>query len=139
MNGDLLHVLHRAVDALRDVDPAAASVARDLVDALGKGVPPVALGLVPSPRARRDDYIRELAAVVAPGTSPWRAAGLVSTFARRYIASAWRFDQTRDDPPEDAIKALAWRALKCDAGFPTTPRRLYTIITLHREEQDIAA
>lgn len=134
-----LALLRRAVEALRLHDPEAAADAADVVEALAEGTPPAALGLARTPRQRRDDLIGELAAVVAPGELPWRAADIVSTFARRYMASAWRLDKTKATPPEDKAKAILWRSLKCGAGFPTTARQLYTIIARGNERDDIAA
>lgn len=134
-----LALLRRAVECLRAVDPAAAADAFDIVEDLATGVPPAALGLCQTPRQRRDDLIRALAEIVAPGERPWRAADAVCVFSKRYIATAWRFDQDKACPPEDPAKAILWRALKCGAGFPTTTRQMYSIITEKADEQDQAA
>lgn len=134
-----LHLLHRAVEALRGSDPDAAADAFDLVEALAEGTPPAALGLCPTPRQRRDALIRQLAAVLAPGSSPWHRSDVVATFAARYRASSWRIDQTSPIPPKDSAKALLWRALKCGAGFPESRRHLFTILSRGAGAEDIAA
>jgi len=83
-------------------------------------------------RARRDDLLRRLAAILAPDSSPWSAADVLAAFVRRYMASAWLVDQLRAAPPEDKAKSLAWEALKLECGMPGGRRQLHDILRTGR-------
>ncbi|MBF0392397.1 MAG: hypothetical protein HQL38_06920 [Alphaproteobacteria bacterium] len=79
-------------------------------------------------RRQRDDLLRRLAEVLAPGATAWAAADVVASYLRRYATAGWRHEQNDDRPPEDEARAVAWKSLKCGVGMPRERRQIYEIL-----------
>jgi hypothetical protein len=80
---------------------------------------------------RRDAALRELASCYFGGLSASAKAREVERLARRYAASAWRFDRNREEMPADyAGKAQqwVWLAFKSGAPMPLGQRQLRQIL-----------
>jgi len=80
---------------------------------------------------RRNDAIRDLAHMVAPGQSLSAQARQVRQLSVRYAASAWRYDRQLDEMPTDyidTIKDPLWRAFKSGAAMPVSERHLRAVL-----------
>ncbi len=72
---------------------------------------------------QRNDAIRALAPLLAPGASTRRQAYVVRSFLQHYQATRWR----RREPPRDRAEALAAEALASGA-LPCSIRRFEQIL-----------
>jgi hypothetical protein len=66
-------------------------------------------------RARRDTALRQLAEECSPDLSISEQAAQIAEWSLRYSATAWRFDQHRDAPPDSyrgTPRWWLWHALK---------------------------
>ena len=83
----------------------------------------------------RDTALRDLAASFHPGRRPASQAYQIERQALRYAASAWRFDQERDDMPEryaGTETACLWAAFKSGAQMPIAKRQLQSILAVDK-------
>ena len=106
--------------------------ARSLHEALGLRVPK---GGVPWWREeairQRDAALRQLASLYLCGLSASGKAREIERLARRYAATAWRFDRAREDMPREySGKAKQWIgiAFKSGAPMPLGQRQLRQIL-----------
>jgi len=79
----------------------------------------------------RDDALRELARSFDSNGSVTGVARQICTLARRYAASAWRFDRELDAMPDRYIgtaKENLWKAFNSGAPMPLGERQLRQII-----------
>ncbi len=79
----------------------------------------------------RDAALREIAGRFCSKQSVSAQARDIHTLAKRYAASAWRFDQDRETMPQGyrgTVKAWLWRAFKSGARMPICERHLRTIL-----------
>ena len=80
---------------------------------------------------RRNDAIRDLAYMVAPGRSLSAQARIVGKLSVRYAATAWRYDQHLGELPTnyiDTVKDPLWRAFSSGAAMPLSERHLRAIL-----------
>ncbi len=80
---------------------------------------------------KRDAALRQLAAICLGGLSVTAQARAVGRLARRYAASAWRFDRERDVMPvgyADKMQQWIWIAFKSGAPMPLGERQLRQIL-----------
>jgi hypothetical protein len=80
---------------------------------------------------KRDATLRELVADFCEADSLSARARWVEAQAKRYAASAWRFDRDDDEMParyRGTAKALLWRAFKSGARMPICERQLRNIL-----------
>ena len=106
--------------------------AHSLHDALGLRMPK---GGVPWWREeairKRDAALRQLAAACHDGLSVTAQAREIERAARRYAATAWRFDRERDAMPADYAnkqQQWIWIAFKTGAPMPLGQRQLRQIL-----------
>ncbi|MDF2765280.1 MAG: hypothetical protein K0S81_2274 [Rhodospirillales bacterium] len=106
--------------------------ARSLHEALGLRVPK---GGVPWWREeairQRDAALRQLASLYLCGLSASGKAREIERLARRYAATAWRFDRTREDMPREysgKAQQWIWIAFKSGAPMPLGQRQLRQIL-----------
>jgi hypothetical protein len=106
--------------------------AGSLQEALGLRVPK---GGVPWWREeairRRDGALRQLANIYLCGLSATGKAREIERIARRYAASAWRFDALREDMPREyagKMQQWIWAAFKSGAPMPLGQRQLRQIL-----------
>lgn len=106
--------------------------AASLQEALGLRVPK---GGVPWWREeairRRDAALRQLANLYLSGLSATGKAREIERLARRYAASAWRFDAVREEMPREyagKMQQWIWVAFKSGAPMPLGQRQLRQIL-----------
>lgn len=106
--------------------------ARSLQEALGLRMPK---GGVPWWREeairQRDAALRQLAKVYLCGLSVAGKAREIERLARRYAASAWRFDRQRQEMPREyagKVQQWIWIAFKSGAPMPLGQRQLRQIL-----------
>ena len=79
----------------------------------------------------RDGALRELARSLDSNASVTGVARQICTLAKRYEASAWRFDRELDVVPnhyDGTPKEILWRAFKSGAPMPLGERQLRQVI-----------
>lgn len=79
----------------------------------------------------RNAALCHLAETFLDELGPGAQAQQIWTAARRYAASAWRFDRDKDDMPahyEGTSKECLWRAFKSRAPMPIGERQLRNIL-----------
>jgi len=139
-----LRRVSRRLSASGDADDAwaAAAIEATLADPTGATRLERLLGLAPGPggepwqsteaRERRDDALRELAAILAPGPSIAAKVRAVQHAAKIYRAGSWRFDRELPEMPEaygGTAKEHLYRAFRHGGGdVPTGKTTLFEII-----------
>ena len=79
----------------------------------------------------RDAALRQLAAAYHHGLSVTGQAREIERLARRYAATAWRFDREREEMPADYVsrqQQWIWIAFKTGAPMPLGQRQLRQIL-----------
>ncbi len=79
----------------------------------------------------RDAALRQLSALFYTDASVSTRASLIATKARRYAATAWRFDQDREEMPTryaDTPAQWIWIAFKSGARMPISERHLRSLL-----------
>jgi hypothetical protein len=79
---------------------------------------------------RRDEALRGLARRYFGAVSVTERAREIHRLARRYAASAWRFDSEAADMPDGyqgTVKEWLWQAFKSGASMPLSERQLRNI------------
>ncbi len=80
---------------------------------------------------KRNAALRALASTCYAGLSASAQAEHIWKLATRYAASAWRFDQTREDMPDHYTgtpKHFLWAAFASGAAMPLGKRQLRTVL-----------
>jgi hypothetical protein len=75
--------------------------------------------------------LRQLASLYLCGLSASGKAREIERLARRYAATAWRFDRTREDMPREysgKAQQWIWIAFKSGAPMPLGQRQLRQIL-----------
>ena len=79
----------------------------------------------------RDSELRLLAERFFSEMNLTAKSRAIETLARRYAASAWRFDRERADMPatyEGTVRECLWRAFKSGAHMPVSQRHLRSLL-----------
>jgi hypothetical protein len=80
---------------------------------------------------KRNAALRALASTCYAGLSASAQAEQIWTLATRYAASAWRFDQNREEMPAHYVgtpKHFLWAAFASGAAMPLGKRQLRTVL-----------
>lgn len=80
---------------------------------------------------KRNAALRALASTCYAGLSASAQAEQIWTLATRYAASAWRFDQNREEMPAHYAgtpKHFLWAAFAAGAAMPLGKRQLRTVL-----------
>ncbi len=80
---------------------------------------------------KRDAALRRLAEDFHGGRAPTSLARVIALTAKRYAATSWRLDSTKQDMPEcyrGTPKECLWRAFKSGAPMPIGERQLRNVL-----------